>query len=280
MPELPEVETVRRGLEPVLVGQTLCDVVCRRADLRTPFPDDFANRLEGQKVVEVGRRAKYLLIYFEGDLALLSHLGMSGCFKVFQAEVPPYGPHDHVAFKTRSGVSVRYCDPRRFGRMDLVEAKELSAHPLLCGLGPEPLSNAFDGRTLTQRLAGKARPLKTALLDQSVVAGLGNIYVAESLFRAKLSPRRKASSIKGLRAERLARAIRDVLVEAIAAGGTSLRDHRQVDGDLGYFQHQFAVYGRAGEPCLGCQEKGRTRGVIRRMVQSGRTTYYCPICQR
>ena len=276
MPELPEVETVRRGLAPVLEGHRFTRVRARRSDLRRPLPDDFAERIEERRVLSCGRRGKYLLIHLDDGQVLLMHLGMSGRFKIFRDRPPPPGTHDHVIFETDGGATIRYNDQRRFGLMALARADSLLTHPLLAGLGPEPLGNAFGGPVLAARLSGRSGPLKSALMDQSVVAGLGNIYVCESLFRAGLSPRRKASTVGPVRARRLADAIRQVLGEAIEAGGSSLRDHRRPSGEEGYFQHTFAVYGREGEPCPRCT----CGGTIRRIVQSGRSTFYCPLRQR
>jgi len=282
MPELPEVETVRLGLVPVLEGHRLTGVEVRRPDLRVPFPDNFAARLRGRRVVRLERRAKYLLVHFDdgGDMALI-HLGMSGRMVVEgpgQGNAPrPPSPHDHVVFETDAGARVVFNDPRRFGLMTLIAPGAAADHPLLAGLGPEPLAPSFSAEDLARRLRGKAAPIKAALLDQRVVAGLGNIYVCESLFRAGLSPRRRAGTVQGGRAVRLHGAILAVLREAIAAGGSSLRDHRRPDGELGYFQHSFSVYGREDERCPGCDCKG---GVIRRIVQSGRSTFYCPTRQR
>ncbi len=276
MPELPEVETVRRGLAPVLEGQRFTRVRARRADLRRPLPENFAERIEGRRVLSCGRRGKYLLIHLDDGQVLMVHLGMSGRFKIFRDRPPPLDPHDHVIFETGGGTTIRFNDQRRFGLMALARADALETHPLLAGLGPEPLGNAFGGPVLAERLARRSAPLKSALMDQSVVAGLGNIYVCESLFRAGLSPRRKASTVGPVRARRLADAIRQVLGEAIEAGGSSLRDHRLPSGEEGYFQHAFAVYGREGEPCPRCT----CGGSIRRIVQSGRSTFYCPLRQR
>ena len=276
MPELPEVETVRRGLAPVLDGHRLIRVQARRPDLRRPLPDDFAGRIEGRRVLSCGRRGKYLLIHLDDGRVLIVHLGMSGRILIFRDRAPPLDAHDHVIFETDGGVTIRYNDQRRFGLMALARADSLESHPLLAGLGPEPLGNAFGGRILAQRLAHRSSPLKSALMDQSVVAGLGNIYACESLFRAGLSPRRRAGTVGPVRARRLADAIRRVLGEAIEAGGSSLRDHRLPSGELGYFQHAFAVYGRDGESCPGCT----CGGAIRRIVQSGRSTFYCPLRQR
>lgn len=280
MPELPEVETVRRGLEPALLGRVLVRVLARRRDLRQPLPDDFEARLTGRRVTGLGRRAKYLLVSFDSGDCLIGHLGMSGRICVFDAPAPAPALHDHVVLETDGGRSVRFNDPRRFGLMALTRADGLEAHPLLAGLGPEPLDAAFNGAALAARLAGRSGPIKTALLDQSVVAGLGNIYASEALFRAGLSPLRRAASVKGRRAERLARAIRQTLEEAIAAGGSSLRDHRRPSGELGYFQHRFAVYDRAGLPCPGCDCDAAATGGIRRVVQAGRSTFYCAKRQR
>lgn len=277
MPELPEVETVRRGLAPVLEGRRLVRVGQRRADLRFPLPKDFRARLEGRRVEGVGRRAKYLLVRLAGEDVLLMHLGMSGRIRIHPGPPPPPEPHDHVEFETDAHVTVRFHDPRRFGFMDLIRADRLFDHPLLRSLGPEPLDNAFDGPLLASRLKGKKTSIKAALMDQRVVAGLGNIYVSESLFRAGISPKRTAATVQGGRAAKLADAVRAVLTDAIAAGGSSLRDHRQPSGELGYFQHRFAVYDREGEPCPGCDCGG---GAVRLIVQGGRATYYCPARQR
>lgn len=297
MPELPEVETVRRGLEPAMEGARILEVEQRRPDLRFPFPSGFSGRLTGRVVEALGRRAKYLLIYLEDGAVLICHLGMSGSFRVengaaehlpgaFALERSKDEKHDHVVFRLqgRDGAPLRvvYNDPRRFGFMLLARASELNEHPLLSGLGVEPTGNALDGALLAKRLAGKRAPLKTALMDQHVIAGLGNIYVCEALWRASLSPRRVAATIVGrnggatARGNRLAEAIRGVILDAIAAGGSSLRDHRQTNGSLGYFQHTFNVYDREGEPC----RKAGCSGTIRRLVQGGRSTFYCPACQR
>lgn len=276
MPELPEVETVRRGLAPVLEGAVIAEARAFRPDLRFPLPPLLADRIRGRRVVSVDRRAKYLLIRLSGDLVLLSHLGMSGRYRVYQDAPPPLEAHDHVEIVTDGGVTIRYNDPRRFGIMDLVEADGVATHKLLAGLGPEPLSNAFDGTALAAGLGDKRSAIKVALLDQRVVAGVGNIYASEALFRAGISPKRTARTVKGGRAEKLATAIRDVLNEAIGAGGSSLRDHRQTSGELGYFQHRFAVYGRAGEKCPGCD----CADAVRTFQQGGRSTFYCAKRQR
>ena len=276
MPELPEVETVVRGLRPQLEGRLLAKVIQRRADLRFPLPEGFAARLEGRRVERVARRAKYILAHLEGGEVLLAHLGMSGRMLLVEDGGRPLEPHDHIVLETDRGMQIRFNDARRFGLMDLVAEERLEEHWLLAELGPEPLSNAFNGPFLAERLARRRTPLKAALLDQKVVAGLGNIYVCEALYLARLSPRRQAYTVGPLRAERLARAVREVLQRAIAAGGSSLRDYVQADGELGYFQHEWAVYDREGEPC----RAGAEGHVVRRIVQSNRSTFYCPRCQR
>ncbi len=297
MPELPEVETVRRGLEPAMVGRRLLAVTCRRPDLRFPLPERFAERLTGRRVESVDRRAKYLLLRTDGPEVAIMHLGMSGSFRIHApGETPREGEtpgvfamarskdaaHDHVVFDLEGGGRIVYNDPRRFGFMTLAEAARLDEHPHLAHLGIEPTGNALSGAFLARAFAGRAAPLKAALLDQSVIAGLGNIYVCEALWRARLSPLRAAGTLARAdggataRAERLAIAIREVIAEAIVAGGSSLRDYVQADGALGYFQHRFAVYDREGEPC----PRPTCRGVVTRIVQSGRSTFFCPVCQR
>ena len=291
MPELPEVETVRRGLQPVVEGARIDRVEQRRPDLRFPFPERFPARLEGRTVTALGRRAKYLTFHLDDGLTMIAHLGMSGSFRIekdnsaivpgeFHYERSKAEAHDHVAFHltTPGGepATVIFNDPRRFGFMLFAERGELDTHPMLAGLGIEPTGNALGGETLADLLAGRNAPLKAALLDQRVIAGLGNIYVSEALWRARLSPRRRAGTVTGQRAERLATAIREVIADAVAAGGSSLRDHIQTDGSLGYFQHSFSVYDREGEPC----PRIECNGVVRRIVQSGRSTFYCPVCQR
>jgi len=280
MPELPEVETVRRGLAPLLEGRRLTRVVQRRPDLRFPLPVDFAARLTGRRIERIDRRAKYLLMRLDGEEVLLCHLGMSGRMVLTRDAGAPLTPHDHIILTTEEGREVRFNDARRFGFMDLVPAAGLEVNRHLRDLGPEPLSNAFNGPVLAAALAGKVTPIKAALLDQKVVAGLGNIYVSEALFAAGLSPRRLAATVQGRRAERLALAIRDVLTRAIAAGGSSLRDYVQADGELGYFQHAWAVYDRDGRPCAGCDCDVSVTGGVQRLVQSGRTTFFCPRRQR
>jgi formamidopyrimidine-DNA glycosylase len=293
MPELPEVETVRLGLQPVMEGFRIVSAVANRENLRFPLQKDFAARLTGQTVTSLGRRAKYLLADLSSGDVLLMHLGMSGSFRVVSDAGPktpgafhhPRGEdrtHDHVVFEMSSGAAVIFNDPRRFGYMKILPRAELETDPFLQGLGPEPLGNAFDAAMLATACAGKKTSLKAALLDQRVVAGLGNIYVCEALFRAHLSPKRPAATLATRsgapheRAMRLVDAIRGVLMQAIKAGGSSLRDHRQTSGELGYFQHSFQVYDREGEPCqtAGC------KGVVKRFVQNGRSTFWCPKCQK
>jgi formamidopyrimidine-DNA glycosylase len=309
MPELPEVETVRRGLQPVMEGSKIVRAEARRKDLRFPFQKDFVARLEGQTVTGLGRRAKYLLADLASGDVLLMHLGMSGSFRVIEGEGQKapgqfHHPrsedraHDHVVFHMSSGAAVVFNDPRRFGYMKIIARHALEEEPLLSGLGPEPLGNEFDAAMLARSCANRKTSLKAALLDQRVVAGLGNIYVCEALFRSQLSPRRlaatlatKAGSRKGVaagqrnsvaggeptdHAKRLVNAIHAVLNQAIKAGGSSLRDHRQTSGELGYFQHSFQVYDREGEKCqtAGCS------GIVRRFTQNGRSTFWCPKCQK
>jgi formamidopyrimidine-DNA glycosylase len=280
MPELPEVETVRRGLTPALVGRRIERMDIRRRDLRLPIPEGVEDRLTGRRIDALGRRAKFLLVDMSGGESLIVHLGMSGRFRVFAGTPPPPERHDHVIIAVEGGASVVFNDPRRFGMMVPVPTAEVESHPLLAGLGPEPLGAGFGAEVLSARLAGRRSPIKAVLLDQAVVAGLGNIYVCEALFRAGISPKRRADSIGPKKAARLASAIRDVLTEAIAAGGSSLRDHRQPSGELGYFQHRFAVYDRAGEPCPDCDCDPAASGGIRRFVQAGRSTFYCARRQR
>ena len=275
MPELPEVETVRLGLAEALLGRTLTRVSINRADLRKPFPPDFARRLTNRRVKDVRRRAKYLLLDLDGGDTLIMHMGMSGRFTVYGHNAPHGdGKHDHVVFETDDFKRVVFTDPRRFGLMALTGTGDVDSDPLFAGIGPEPLDKSFTAGKLSAALKGKRTPIKAALLDQRVVAGLGNIYVCEALFRASISPRRLASSVAGARAERLVPAIKSVLKEALAAGGSSLRDYAHADGELGYFQHQFRVYDREGKPCPKCGTK------IKRIIQSGRSTFFCPHCQR
>lgn len=280
MPELPEVETVCRGLAARLEGRALAEVVQRRADLRFPLPPDFAARLTGRRVERIGRRGKYILVHLDDRMVWLVHLGMSGRVVLGPAETTPPGPHDHVVVRTEDGTELRYSDARRFGMMDLVPAAGLAACRALAGMGPEPLERGFSAAYLSRVLAGRRMPVKAALLDQKIVAGIGNIYACESLFRARLSPLRLAHTIAGARAGRLVAAVKAVLAEAIAAGGSSLRDYVQASGELGYFQHSWAVYDREGKACPGCAcDRARTGG-IGRLVQSGRSTFYCPVRQR
>jgi formamidopyrimidine-DNA glycosylase len=293
MPELPEVETVRRGLEPVMVGQRFARVEQRRPNLRFPLPARFVDRLTGQRVETMQRRAKYLLVGLSGGDVLVMHLGMSGRFTCtgglpgqvlgeFVHETGGDTTHDHIVFTMESGAVVTYNDPRRFGFMVLINASDLLTHKLFAGMGVEPLGNEFHAGVLAERGAGRNVDLKALLLDQRTVAGLGNIYVCEALHRAGLSPKRKAASLADRRgqpterASRLVPIIRQVLDEAIIAGGSTLRDFAKADGTLGYFQHRFQVYGREGEACL----KDSCTGTIQRIVQSGRSTFFCKVCQK
>jgi formamidopyrimidine-DNA glycosylase len=286
MPELPEVETVRRGLEPVLAGATLSDVRQNRADLRFPFPDRFADRLDGARVLTVNRRAKYLQMPLSTGETWVTHLGMTGRFTLdgemlgeFETNAPARGPHEHLSlYATGKGVATRvgYADARRFGFMGLIPTDEIEAHPWFAGLGPEPMGNAFSADHLKARFKDRRQPVKVSLLDQRHVAGLGNIYVCEALWRAGISPGAAAGSLSQVRLERLTVAVRDVLGEAIAAGGSTLRDFANADGGQGYFQHSFDVYGREGQPC----RRNADHPVIRRQVQGGRSTFWCPACQK
>ena len=278
MPELPEVETVRAGLASALVGKIINDVLVRRTDLRIPIPAGFAERLGGRRLATMTRRGKYLLWNFDDGLVLLCHLGMSGQMVLGSGTIQPPEKHDHVRLAFTSGDWVTFRDSRRFGLMDLTTLDAAPHHPLLATMGPEPLSNAFNGPVLAAALAGRGSTIKAALLDQKIVAGIGNIYASEALYRAGISPRRKAGSVGPVRAERLVVAIVATLNDAIAAGGSSLKDYVQATGDLGYFQHQFAVYGRQGEACPQCDPNSTCR--VRQITQSGRSTYYCPTRQR
>ncbi len=274
MPELPEVETTCRGLAVKLVGRRLRRVEARRQKLRFPLPADFAEKLTGRRVERIWRRAKYICVELDDGQVLLAHLGMSGRMHVVQPG-QARGKHDHVVFETEDGDTIVFNDARRFGMMDLVMGEAgLAEHRLMRGLGPEPLGNGFNGPVLSAALAGKKTPIKAALLDQGVVAGLGNIYVCEALFRAGISPRRQAASVAGRRAERLVPEIKAVLEEAIEAGGSSLRDYVHADGELGWFQVRFRVYDREGEACTVCA------GPVGRLVQAGRSTFFCGRCQR
>ncbi len=283
MPELPEVETVMRGLQARLQGRVLLRAVARRPDLRWPLPAGLADRLTGARVVGFRRRGKYILMRLDGGSSVLLHLGMSGRM-VLTPAVASAGRnsitlHEHLELETEDGWRVGFVDPRRFGSVDLVATADEDAHRLLAGLGPEPLDDDFTAAVLAASLAGKRTPIKAALLDQKTVAGLGNIYVAEALFRAGISPRRLASSVPGIRTDRLVPAIKQTLLEAIAAGGSSLRDYVQPEGELGYFQNAWKVYGRENERCPACPGAPACPG-IRRIVQSGRSTFFCPRTQR
>ena len=289
MPELPEVETVRRGLAPVLEGARLKRVEIHRPDLRFPFPEHFAERLTGRSIARMERRAKYLLARLDGGETLAMHLGMSGRFTIvadkksktaqpggFYYANAPDPTHTHVVFETEKGARVEYNDPRRFGFMVLIDTAALEAHKLFKGMGPEPLGNSFNAAHLGAAFAARKQNVKATLLDQRIVAGLGNIYVCEALHRASISPKRAAGKIATKRLEALTTAVRDVLGEAIEAGGSSLKDYAHADGALGYFQHRFRVYDKEGKACPtpGC------KGEIARIVQGGRSTFYCATCQR
>ena len=283
MPELPEVETVRRGLAPVMEGNTIALAQVNRPDLRWPFPERMAERLTGARIERLRRRSKYILGDLDTGESLLIHLGMTGRMLVsgdalgrFVHDHPAPEKHDHVVFNMADGARVTFNDPRRFGAMDLLPTETAEAHPLLGAIGPEPLGNDFHEAHLVAALKGRSMPAKSALLDQKIVAGLGNIYVCEALFRAGIHPGRRVNRISERRIASLVPIIRQVLEEAIIAGGSSLRDFRQADGELGYFQHSFDVYGREGQPCR-TPDCGET---VRRMVQSGRSSFYCPACQR
>lgn len=283
MPELPEVETVRAGLAPVMERQTIANAQVNRPDLRWPLPENMAERLTGREVLRLSRRSKYILADLSGGETLLVHLGMSGRMVVsgdvlgrFAHQHPAPEKHDHIVLDMSNGARITFNDPRRFGMMDLLPTDGAETHKLLASLGPEPLGNGFDEPYLIGALRARNTPVKSALLDQKIVAGLGNIYVCEALFRASVSPRRKSGRISEPRIAALVPAIRQVLTDAIAAGGSSLRDFRQADGELGYFQHQFDVYGREGAPC----KRSGCGGTVIRITQSGRSTFMCPHCQR
>ncbi len=292
MPELPEVEIVRRGLEPAMLGARIDTVELRRKDIRFPFPGHFAKRLAGRRIVAINRRAKYLLFQLDSGETLIAHLGMSGSFRVEKAAVSTPGAflrerskdpkHDHVVLGLDNGWVVTYNDPRRFGFMDLAPSEALAQHPRLSGLGAEPLAPEFDAHRLAKLFAGARTSLKAGLLDQRRIAGLGNIYACEALFRARLAPSRPAGILADEKgsptraAGAVAEAIRTVLEEAIEAGGSTLRDHRQTNGEMGYFQHAFKIYDREGLPCM----RERCRGIVIRTVQSGRSTFHCSRCQR
>jgi len=283
MPELPEVETVRRGLTPAMEGAVIARAQVNRPDLRWPFPERMAERLTGARVNQLRRRSKYILADLDTGESLLIHLGMSGRMTVsgdplgqFAHEHPQAEKHDHVVFDMENGARITFNDPRRFGAMDLLDTATAEQHKLLAVLGPEPLGNDFHEQHLIDSFRNRNTPVKSALLDQRIVAGLGNIYVCEALFRAAISPRRKAGQISAKRVAGLVPIIRTVLQDAISAGGSSLKDFRQADGELGYFQHSFDVYGREGDPCRreGCG------GTVGRITQSGRSSFYCAQCQR
>lgn len=283
MPELPEVETVRRGLMPAMEGAVIAQAHVNRPDLRWPFPENMADRLTGATVKQLRRRSKYILADLSTDETLLIHLGMSGRMLVsgdplgqFAHDHPAPEKHDHVVFDMANGARVTFNDPRRFGAMDLLDTATAADHPLLASIGPEPLGNDFHEDYLVERLKNRKTPVKSALLDQKIVAGLGNIYVCEALYRANLSPERKVNKISEPQIRALVPIIREVLSDAIAAGGSSLKDFRQADGELGYFQHSFDVYGRENDPC----RTPDCTGTIARITQSGRSSFYCPQCQR
>ncbi|MDB5363565.1 MAG: DNA-formamidopyrimidine glycosylase [Rhodospirillales bacterium] len=271
MPELPEVETVCRGLASRLEGRRLTRLELRRPNMRFPFPVGLAALVEGRAVTAIKRRAKYILMMLDDGGVLIAHLGMSGRMTIGPAAGLIPEPHDHVVFETEDGTAVRFNDARRFGFLDYCRAEDLAGHKLFADIGPEPLGNEFSGPVLAAKLAGKMTPIKAALLDQKIVAGLGNIYVSESLYWAGLAPTRMAGTVQGETADLLVAAIRQVLLNAIAAGGSSLRDYVQATGELGYFQHQWAVYGKEGEPCPDCTCKTG----IERIIQSNRSTFYC-----
>jgi len=275
LPELPEVETVRLGLVPALDGQIIKDVIVRRRDLRTPIPENFEDRILGQKVMGLTRRSKYVLVALEHGETIIIHLGMSGRIRIEEGNPPEPDKHDHVEIITESRKCIRFGDPRRFGFVDLIEAGQVDNYPSIRKLGPEPLNDEFNAALLINKLKGKTTSMKAALMDQRIVAGLGNIYVNEALYRAGISPTKKAGKLTKPKAAILVDVIKDVLREAIEAGGSSLKDHRQTDGELGYFQHSFRVYGREGEDCKQCETS-----VIKRIVQQGRSTFYCSTCQQ
>lgn len=287
MPELPEVETICRGLGQELEGLEISSVEVRRPDLRFPLPESFAERLTGRRIRHLSRRAKYLIWHLSSDLVLVSHLGMSGSFRIrvgADIQASPKDPaHDHLVFQFRGGRSLVYNDPRRFGFMDLLPAASWADHVWFSGLGPEPTGNELSAEYLAPLLTRRRSPIKAVLLDQRTIAGLGNIYVSEALWRARISPRRTAATLvgsdghPGVRVTRLVDAVRKVIADAIAAGGSSIGDYTLADGSLGRFQHQFSVYDRAGAPC---PRSPQCHGTVRRIVQSGRSTYYCPVCQR
>lgn len=282
MPELPEVETVCRGIRPSLEGGVIDKVVVRQRGFRQKIPPEFEKTVSGQQVTAVLRRAKYIIVNLDGGWSILWHLGMSGRVSVVEEDKPSFQKHDHVAFHIENGVWIVFNDTRRFGLMLLCKTDQLGEHPLMKDIGPEPLSNQFNAPMLGEKLKGKKTSIKQALLDQRVVAGLGNIYVCEALFSIKLNPEKLAGDVSLAQLEQLCPVIREVLLAAIEAGGSTLKDHAQVDGELGYFQHQFKVYGREGEGCVQkpCSGKIACSGKIERIVQAGRSTFYCPKCQK
>ncbi len=278
MPELPEVETTCRGLAAVLEGRRLAKVEVRRPNMRIPFPKGLAQTLTGRTIDRISRKAKYICLHLDDGQVALAHLGMSGRMAITQLTTAP-GKHDHVVFDTDDGVRVLFNDPRRFGLLTLTTEDGLATHKLLARMGPDPLGDDFTPAVLSAALSGKGTNIKAALLDQRVVAGLGNIYVCEALFRSGISPRRKASSVAGKRSTRLVPVIKEVLHEAIAAGGSTLRDYAQPSGELGYFKFSWKVYGQEGESCS-CDPEGKDGIVVKRIVQAGRSTFFCSRCQR
>ncbi len=279
MPELPEVETVMQGLKPFLLGKVLKDIKVHRADLRVPFPSQLSD-LKGRKITALSRRAKYILIHFEEDIMVV-HLGMSGRMVVHHdMKGHALEKHDHMVMAMKDGAGAVFNDPRRFGLVLLLREEELAAHKSFKDLGPEPLERSFDGKAFYESIHHKKAPIKAVLLDQHVVAGIGNIYACEALFAAGIDPRKSACDISSKKAGDLALAVKDVLKKAIAAGGSSLKDYRQADGSLGYFQHGFKVYDREGEPCPVCAKGGKKKSIIQRIVQAGRSTFFCPACQK
>lgn len=279
MPELPEVETVARGLKKKLLGQHIGNVIQRRKDLRFPFPKNFSLRLTGRQIVDVTRRAKYIVVHLDDGNLWLCHLGMSGTMILSPKAPLQFGAHDHLIVETKEGTWLRYNDARRFGMMDLIRPGDFNTHKLLKNLGPEPLEHAFNATDFADVLKGKKISVKAALLDQRLVAGVGNIYASEALFRAGLSPKRIAGKLNKLEVARLIKAVKEVLRDAIKAGGSSLRDYVQTDGELGYFQHRWRVYGKEGQPCPQCRCEGTKYRGIQRIEQGGRSSFYCPLKQ-
>jgi formamidopyrimidine-DNA glycosylase len=280
MPELPEVETVRRGLEPVMVGQTIAEIILRRPNLRVPFPPGLQTVLNGCKIMRLSRRAKYLLVHMDGGQLLVLHLGMSGQMTALPTlKGYDYLKHDHMVIVLKNGAGIVFNDARRFGMVHLMEEGAALTHPVFHHLGPEPLSNHFSAPGLLEKLRKKTIAIKPAIMDQEIVVGVGNIYASEALHDCGISPLRPASELKPAQAEKLVASIRQVLARAIEAGGSTLRDYRKSDGSLGYFQHSFSVYDKAGEACERCAKNGK-KGIIQKIVQAGRATYYCPKCQK